>query len=191
MKFPTRRMVPLALIAALLATAPLGATTLLQMNLGDLTQRADRIFRGTVIDVTPGTVSVGGAELPTTTYRLRVEESFKGDADLVKGDQAMIEVQMIGSIKKEGPRGDLVKFSAFRDVPRLTMGGDYLLFTTAPSAAGLSTTVGLAQGAFTVFVLDRQEYAVNGFNNGGLGLDSAGPALYDDLSAKINALLGN
>ena len=54
----------------------------------------------------------------------------------------------------------------------------------------LSTTVGLGQGAFTIFSQNREDFAVNEFNNQGLGLDGAGPVEYSELVAKILALLG-
>lgn len=174
----------------LILTAQVQATTVLQLDLGELTTRAGNIFRGTVIDVEQGTVQAGGGELPAVTYRFKVEELFKGEASEVKGDQAIIEVRMIGSIKEAAPEGAYVRLNTFRDVPRLKMGSDYLLFTTTESAVGLSVTVGLGQGAFKVFSLDKEDFAVNEFNNMGLGLDASGPVQYSELSAKIRALLG-
>ena len=186
-----RYRLPILLIAAALLTVrPAEATNVLQMDLGELTLRADRIFRGTVIDVEQGSVEAGGAELPAVTYRLRVEESFKGDADLVEADQEIIDIRMLGSIKAEVPSGDYQHIPMFQDFPRLKMGSDYLLFTTPPSPIGLSSTVGLGQGAFTVFVQDIEELAVNKFNNVGLGLDDAGPAPYSEIAAKVLTLLG-
>jgi hypothetical protein len=64
------------------------------------------------------------------------------------------------------------------------------LFATPPSSIGLSTTVGLGQGAFKVFAANGGMAAVNEFNNAGLGLNGDGPIAYSVLSAKINALLG-
>src|SRR5690606_26415920 len=57
------------LLAALLLQ-PAYATTVLQMSLEDLAARADRVFRGSVLSIEPGTVTVGGGELPTITYEL-------------------------------------------------------------------------------------------------------------------------
>ncbi len=176
--------------AALLIGTQLSATTVLQMDLGELTQRADRIFRGTVIDIIPGTADAAGGTVPMTTYRLQVEESFKGDVDQVKGDQAMIEIRMVGSVKGSAVEGDYVRFDLFKDVPRLRMGSDYLLFTSRPGPSGLSTTIGLGQGAFSVFTIEKQDFVVNQFNNGGLGLDQTGPIAYSDIAAKILTLLG-
>ena len=180
--------------SALILTAQVHATMMLHMDLGELTAGADKIFRGTVTDVQQGTIEAGGAELPMVTYKFKVEELIKGEATQVKGDKAVMEIRMIGSLvhSKADDNGNL-KFSPFRDVPRLAEGSDYLLFTTAESSIGLSMTVGLGQGAFKVSPVDgaRGEYqAVNEFNNAGLGLNGAGPVGYVELSAQIHALLG-
>jgi hypothetical protein len=179
----------LLLAVAALVVQPLAASTMLQLDLAQLTDRAGRIFRGTVIGIEQTMVEAGGGELPAVAYTFRVDELFKGEADLVKGDAAMIEVKMVGSIKASVPVGDYVRLDTFRDVPKLEMGSDYLLFMTAESAIGLSVSVGLGQGAFRVVSIDKVDYVVNAFNNGGLGLDTAGPVAYSELSARINALL--
>jgi hypothetical protein len=174
----------------LILSAQAPATTLLQMDLGQLTARAGLIFRGTVVDVEQGTVAAGGGELPAVTYRLVVEELYKGEPTQAKGDEAVVELRMVGSIKEATAENGNVRLNAFRDVPKLEMGSDYLLFTTPASEVGLSVPVGLGQGAFRIVLMDRQDYAVNEFNNVGLGLDGAGPVPYSELSAKIHALLG-
>lgn len=180
--------------SVLILAAPVFATSMLQMDLGELTNRADKIFRGTVIGIHQGTIEAGGGEVPAVTYRLRVDELFKGEPTVVKGDEAVVEIRMIGSLthSKADANGNL-RLSLFRDVPRLNEGGDYVLFTTAESAIGLSVTVGLGQGAFRVYSVDgaRDQFmAVNEFNNVGLGINGDGPVEYDKLSAKIRALLG-
>jgi hypothetical protein len=176
---------------ALLLAAHLGATTVVQMNLGDLCDRADRIFRGTVVDVTPGTVSVGGAELPTVTYRVAVGEAFKGSFDEKNGN-AVVEIRMLGSLKADVAQGDLQKLVGVPGVPSLQRGEEYVLFTTRPSAAGLSTFVGLGQGCFNLFMADKQELVVNEVNNSGLisGYDG-GPILYSQLVTELQAELAN
>lgn len=155
-----RTLLALLLLAA---SAPVAATTVLKLDLDDLADRADRNFRATVLAVEPGTIAVGGSELPTVTYRLRVDEEFKGEFDAAGKDAAVVEVTVVGSLK-DSPyhQGDLARFSAWPNAPRLERGGEYVLFTTAPSALGLSTTVGLGQGAFKIYLdADRQEMAVN------------------------------
>lgn len=186
----------IALLSALLlfVTGQVQATMMLKLDLTELTTRADKIFRGTVIFVEQGTIEAGGSDLPAVTYRIAVEELFKGEATEVKGDEAVIEIRMIGSLvhEKADENGNL-RFSPFREVPQLAVGNDYVLFTTAESSIGLSVTVGLGQGAFRVFPVDGSDdqfMAVNEFNNAGLGLNGDGPVEYDKLGAQIRALLG-
>ena len=193
MKWRKRSM---ALFAALVLvlTGQAYATIMLKLDLQELTSRADKIFRGTVIFVNEGTMEAGGDELPVVTYRLAVNEMFKGEATAVKGDEAVVEIRMVGSLvhEKVDENGNL-KFSPFREVPVLKQGGEYVLFTTPESSIGLSVTVGLGQGAFRVFPVDGtddQFMAVNEFNNAGLGLNGDGPVEYDKLGAQIRALLG-
>jgi hypothetical protein len=190
MRISWSRIIWVLAFCALVPLTQAGATMLMQFDLAALTDRADRIFRGTVIDVEQSSIEAGGGELPMVIYRLRVEESLKGDADLVKGDEAYIEIHMVGSIKDEEPHGDVVRFNMFRDVPRLTLGSDYLLFTTRPSSIGLSTAVGLGQGAFAVYSQDKRDWAVNEFDNAGLGVGGGGAVPYADLVAAIKAEMG-
>lgn len=189
-----KRNIALFTALVLVLTGQAYATIMLKLDLQELTSRADKIFRGTVIMVDEGTIEAGGGELPVVTYRLAVNEMFKGEATEVKGDEAVVEIRMVGSLShdKVDENGNM-RFSAFRDVPVLRQGGDYVLFTTRESSIGLSVTVGLGQGAFRVLPVDGtddQFTAVNEFNNAGLGLNGAGPVEYNMLGAQIRALLG-
>jgi hypothetical protein len=151
-----------------------------------MVSRAGNVFRATVVDVRGGTIDVGGGKLPTTTYTLRVEESFKGSFDK---EGATVEITVVGSIKHEPVIvGGRHRFSILPDVPSLAIGSDYLLMTTPPSPAGLSTTVGLGQGAFSIIVRNREELAVNAAGNANIG--HAGPVPYSQLAADIRAALG-
>lgn len=139
-------------------------------------------------------IQAGGGELPTVTYRIAVDEMFKGKATTVKGDEAVVEIRMVGSLEvdKVDENGN-IHFSPFSAVPQLSLGSDYVLFTTPESSIGLSMTVGLGQGAFSVYAVDGADdefMAVNEFNNAGLGLNGDGPVEYDKLGAQIRALLG-
>lgn len=188
----TRRALLTAL--GLLVAGQVHAAMMLQLDLQDLTSRADKIFRGTVIGIKEGTIEAGGGELPAVTYRIAVNEMFKGTPTEVKGDEAVVEIRMVGSLEidKADDNGN-IHFSPFREVPRLSMGSDYVLFTTPASSIGLSVTVGLGQGAFSVYAVDGtddQFMVVNAFNNAGLGLNGDGPVDYDKLGAQIRALLG-
>ena len=138
------------LIAASLATIPCAdATTVKHFDLGGMTASAARVFRGTVTDVRAGTVSVGGGQLATTIYRIRVTETFKGEFATFK-DITYADVEMIGSIKAEAEGSGVRHFSVFRDMPRLERGQEYLLFLTAESSIALSSPVGLVQGLFEI-----------------------------------------
>jgi hypothetical protein len=172
----SRLHVILALTMVLLACGALSAATVLQMNLQQMVDRADKIFRGTVMDVREGTVRAGGADLPTVTYRIRVDEAFKGSFEQVKGLQ-IAQVTMIGKLKPTAA-GAVRHLSALPELPQLKSGENYLLLTTQPSTVGLSTTIGLGQGAFTVTGKPGQELAVNGNQNRGLFLGIAGPSSF-------------
>ncbi len=170
------------------------ATTLVQMNLADLAGRADKIFRGTVLSAKAGTVRAGGSDLPTVTYRLRVDERFKGEFGDGKNEN-LVEIRMIGGAK-EVEKAGLRNLSVWRDVPRLERGKAYVLFTTRPSTIGLSTTVGLGQGAFRLLGSGKGEQAVNAFGNVGLNrglrkasLPSGGAVSYGELAQAIRAVV--
>jgi hypothetical protein len=154
----------------------LSAATVLQMNLQQMVERADKIFRGKVMEIREGTVRAGGADLPTVTYRIRVDEAFKGTFEQVKGLQ-VAEVTMIGKLKPTAT-GTVRSLSPLPELPQLKSGEEYLLLTTRPSAVGLSTTIGLGQGAFTVTGKPGQELAVNGNQNRGLFLGIAAPSSF-------------
>lgn len=187
------------LVFALVASgSSLSATNVLQMNLQEMVSRADRIFRGTVLDVREGTVTAGGGELPVVTYRIRVDEALKGTFEEVKGVQ-IAEVRMLGKVKP-GNSSEVRTFGPLSDLPRLAVGQEYLLLVTPRSSVGLSTTVGLGQGLFSVQGKPGQETAVNTNQNLGLfrgmggptrsALPAEGPIPYDNLAALIRNLAG-
>ena len=183
-----RRLTPLfaSAVAVLLFVQPADATTVLRLNLEQMVSRAGNIFRATVLDVRGGSIEFGGGKLPTTTYTLRVDESFKGTFDK---PGATVQITVVGSIKRDPVIvGNHERFSVLPDVPRLDIGSDYLLLTTTPSSAGLSTTVGLGQGAFSIFTSNRQELALNAVGNANIG--HQGAIAYAQLAADIRAILG-
>jgi hypothetical protein len=178
------------LIAASLATIPrANATSVKHFDLGHMTSSAARVFRGTVTDVRPGTVKVGGGQLATTIYRIRVTEAFKGEFARAK-NITYAEVEMIGSLKADTESNGVHHFAIFRDMPRLERGRDYLLFLTAESSIALSSPVGLAQGLFEIDTSIPSQPTANGLSNAGLVADVARGALpYADIAARVRALL--
>jgi hypothetical protein len=191
MRIPSPRLAASAVAAAavLLAVAA-DASNVRYMNLRDLVARADRIVRGTVVGSEEGTVSAGGGAIPIVTYRIKVEQTLKGSA----GDGETIEVRLLGRLK-QATAGPLRRGPIFRDLPRFTVGSDYLFVLTRPSAIGLSTTVGLGQGLFQLQGRRGAELAVNEANNLGLfsGVASAakasGPVPYAELVKQIQSLV--
>jgi len=189
-KIPKRLLV---LVAALLLAPQLWATTVLEMNLAVLTERADKVFRGTVLDVSEISVQAGGGTLSAIKYTLRVDESFKGNYTTFKG-QRTVEVKMLGSLKQyHSGRAPIPGF------PVLRIGGDYLLMVAPEGPVGLTTTMGLGQGAFSVYSdpNTREVMALNGFNNASLfkgmggGLPASGPVAYDTIVGHIQSELDN
>jgi hypothetical protein len=180
-----------AIVLTTILATTVDAANVRYMTLRDLVTRADRILRGTVVSSDEGTVSAGGGALPIVTYRIRVEEAYKGSAS--PGDT--IEVRLLGRLKQP-TSGPLRRGPFFDDLPRFAVGSDYLFVLTRPSAIGLSTTVGLRQGLFELLGRRGAERAVNGANNLGLfagttaGPRPSGPVAYGELVKQINALLG-
>lgn len=178
------------LIVASFATTPRAdATTVKHFDLSQMTSSAARVFRGTVTDVRAGTKRVGGGELGTTIYRIRVTETFKGEFATFK-NVTYADVEMLGSIKADSASGGVRHFSAFRDMPRLKEGHDYLLFLTAESSIALSSPVGLAQGCFDIDTSVPSQPTANRMNNAGLAADvSKGPLPYADLAARVRTIV--
>jgi hypothetical protein len=152
------------------------------MTLRDLAENADRVFRATVVGIESTTVQAGGSELPVTVYRLKVVEGFKGSFATPKGEP-VVELRMLSARKTNLTAGGQQRLAVLSDLPTLVMGGEYVLFTTRPSAIGLSTTVGFGQGAFAVQVGTKEELTLNKFSNAGLAwgtssMPSSGPVPY-------------
>jgi len=201
------RFGPCALLMAsvvLFSPSLLMADTVKQLNLAEMVQRADKIYRGTVLSAKEGTVQAGGGQLPIITYRLQVEEVFRGDIPTVKGVR-IAEIRMLGKMKTVR-QGNLQLSSVLPKMPRLSIGQTYLVFATRPSGIGLSTTVGLGQGNFQILQRGKEETALNEVNNKGLfrGMNTAGrsssltssssssgPISYSELARQIRAQLGN
>jgi hypothetical protein len=178
------------LIAMSLATSPgAEATSVKHVDLPGMIDSAARVFRGTVTEVRPGSVKVGGGQLATTIYRIRVTETFKGQFATFK-DITYADVEMVGSMKVDTDRNGVRHFSTFRDMPRLELGRDYMLFMTRESSIALSSPVGLAQGLFEIDTTTPGQPTANRLNNAGLvaGLDK-GPIPYDGLAARVRAII--
>ncbi|KAA9132724.1 hypothetical protein F3N42_05790 [Marinihelvus fidelis] len=171
-------------MALAMFTYTASAAMVQKFDLGGLVGNADKVFRGTVLSKEPGVVSAGGGELATVVYTLRVDDAIKGDFGQGKA-ASLVTLQMVGDLKSEPGNGQFERLASFNINPDLDVGGDYVLFTTAPSSVGLSTTVGLNQGLFRVFAnAQGREMTANGLDNSGL---FQGAVEYAELVSAIKA----
>jgi hypothetical protein len=179
-----KNRIVLSLLAFALIGASAQASMVQKMGLNEMADRAGSIFRGTVVSASPGTVEAGGGIIRTVDYVIEVSEGFKGSFES-KDDKSFATIRMLANIKggSFGEDGELQRFSPLPDLPQLAVGGEYLLLATTPGPSGLSTTVGLGQGCFSV----SKEQAVNELNNLGL---YEGPVAYDVIANDIRAALG-
>ncbi len=160
---------------SLLAVPPAPAVTVDQLDLGRMVEQAGSICVVTVLDAYPSTVPAGDAELPVTLYSVHVEEALAGTLPLSE-DGATSVLRFLrnpGTVERDG----LLHRSNLPELPRLQVGGRYLLLTTAPSLIGLSAPVGLEQGVFRLTGKPGDETAVNGMGNLGLfaGIEPSAP----------------
>ena len=159
------------------------AAMVMKMGLGDLVGNADKVFRGTVLTKEPGTVSMGGSEFSTVVYTVSVDDALKGDF----GAKPVVTLTMLGNLKQDVSTGNTKRVARLDMNPDLSVGSEYVLFTTAASSAGLSTTVGLGQGLFRVFAnANGRDMTANMLNNQGL---FNGPVKYSELSSAVSALV--
>jgi hypothetical protein len=163
------------LVLSLLAAPPAQAVTVEKLDLGQMVEQAGSIAVVTVLDARPSNVPAGGAELPVTLYSVRVEEALAGALPLAE-DGATSVLRFLrnpGTVERNG----LLHRSNLPELPRLQVGGRYLILTTTPSLIGLSAPVGLEQGVFRITGKPGAETALNGLGNGGLftGIESIAP----------------
>ncbi len=182
------RMLTLSAASVVLAFAAVSASAamVMKMDLAGLVGNADKVFRGTVVGKGADTVAAGGATLPVVVYTIQVDEPIKGEYGSGKESQT-VQIRLLGNLKPQPQTGDVRRIGGVDLNPDLTVGTTYVLFTTRPSAVGLSTTVGLGQGLFRVFTdANGRELAANALNNQGL---FDGAVSYAELKAAITAAM--
>lgn len=136
----------------------------LTYNLEQMAGAADRIFVGRVTDAMEDYIHVAGGDLPVTVYTFEVEEVLKGSI----GNTLTIE--QVGH--RSGPFG--------QSMPRYEVGSMVMLLLHADSQYGLTSPVGLGQGAFLVKMDGSTKVSVRN-SRGNQGLLQG--------SARIDALL--
>ncbi len=131
----------MALASLLVGSA--SAATVLRFGTDELTDRASVIVHGKVTYKKARKTPAGSI---VTDLRLSVSEAFKG----LRGKNFSFSVY--GGVL--GARG-----SAVSGAPTFELGEEVLVFLDRENARGLRTVIGLAQGKFTVRVVDGKKLA--------------------------------
>jgi hypothetical protein len=134
---------------------PLFAQHLMMMtyNLEEMVEAVDRIFTGKVVSAKEDYISAAGGMLPLTIYTFEVDDVLKGN------------IGKTLSIKQFGHQSS---FGGQR-IPRYMQGQVVMLFLHPNSEYGLTSPVGLEQGAFLVKTIGGVKVSViNGRRNQGL-----------------------
>lgn len=182
MSYPKLKWLLSLTLIVVMASWSTHAALVKKMSLSEMVGNADKVFRATVLSKEPGSVQAGGGELSTIIYTLRIDDAIKGDFGSGKEAQ-VLQLTMLGSMKSSHVVGNQKRLTNLQINPDLQLGSDYVLFTTARSAAGLSTTVGLDQGLFRLSNDNSgRDMVVNGLDNKGI---FSGPVSYDELKAAI------
>ena len=137
----------------LATTTIMSATSLRVVNLSEMVDSSNRVFRGLCIAVREGTLSNG---LPIFQYRFLVSEGIKGTFD---GEEIIFrQLRTVGAGSKKGV--------GILGLPTYRKGQEAVLFLAADSGIGLTSPIGLSQGVFSVRVDDRgRAIVLNGFRN--------------------------
>ena len=140
MKRTTKLLVAISLSSLFLGQSlPSSAQHLVTLtyNLEQMVGGADRIFVGKVIGVTEDYIHAAGGNLPVTVYTFEVDEVLRGS------------IGKTLTIKQVGHHSNPSSFVG-QSVPEYKEGSVVMLFLHADSQYGLTSPVGLGQGAFLV-----------------------------------------
>jgi hypothetical protein len=142
----------LAVISILFSAHALEAQFLtLPVNLSYLSQRADIIVQGRVVEVRHENLP-GYSNIPTVKVSLEIERMLRGP----EGSTYEFREVLMGLDSREGKMGYKV-------------GQRLLLFLPSPSRYGLSSPVGIEQGRFHIALnSDGEETVTNEIGNAGL-----------------------
>jgi hypothetical protein len=155
------RIIPILTAIGLLTVgaAVADATKVKSVNLEKMIEEADRIFIGTCVAAEEG--SLPGSDIPITLYTFSVSERIKGAIG------ETLTIRQVG-VRKPRIQGDEALVFRIPGMPVYQVGQEVVLFLAADSQLGLTSPVGLMQGAFTVEERDGRKMLQNGFQNGGL-----------------------
>jgi hypothetical protein len=175
-RLSARRVAAILLVTIIIAPAAVRATTVLPLDLKELTAAAGRIFHGRVTAVRSGQ---DGHGLPATWTTFAVDEMVKGTA------AATIEIKQIGG-------GGSVDGRIFRipALPSYAVGDEVILFLHPESAEGFTSPVGLGQGRFRVRRGHGAPVAENDVGNRNLTPVASGASSQQALTAPGSAAAG-
>lgn len=141
----------LCLFSSLLIPPTLSATSLLPLNLEQLSTRASLIFYGTVISNQVEKDSQSGQIVTLTEFEV---------VDLIKGNAGTRHTikQLGGYLEGSDLRLHI------HGVPKYEIGNQYVIFLPEKSVLGFSSPIGLHQGNFSVFTIDGEKIISNGRN---------------------------
>jgi len=122
-----------SLIASALSSSAVCASTVVQMDLADLSTRAARIF----VARCHASEAAAEADRPSTRVEFEVTE-------VVKGSAASAEVVLLAGGVRDGVR------QLVTGMPTFEPGEEVVVFLSAPDARGRSWPIGLGQGKFHV-----------------------------------------
>jgi hypothetical protein len=161
------------------------ATTMRHHPLTELVAEAERVFVGLCVDARDGALAQpDGGAIPYTEYTFEVREVIKGSLG------ARLTIRQYGVRQpRPTPGGTLAVVSRVPAMPVYLPGQETLLFLVGDSTLGLTSPVGLGQGAFRVAIDGGQRRAVNGFNNAGLFRGMSAAALRGQALAPEEAAL--
>ena len=122
------------------------STVVKSRNLAELSNLAEQIFVGKVINMTD---DIGEYNLPYTTITFQISKSLKGG--LAEG--STFSYRQFGLLKARAVGDDdkMLVVAVLDGMPQYRVGEETVVFLyKAASLTGLRTSVGLAQGKFTI-----------------------------------------
>lgn len=150
------RVVGLAsLLLVLLMASAAQATRVRVMNLAELVEYAQRIFVGRCV----AEEAAAAGHIPYTRYTFEVLDAVKG----VGGGR--VTVGQFGVTRPRPLPGGKLQVIRVSGMPHYRPGDKVLLFLGRESAIGLTSPVGLQQGAFLVLGEGRRQKLVNAVDN--------------------------
>lgn len=145
-------------LAASLVATGVHATMVISMNFDQLLASADRVFIGSCTLVKEGKTKK--ERLPYTEYIFTVSEVLKGRAGKT------ITIRQLGLLTPQRVDGNRVQVFRIQGMPTYKPGQKMLLLLRSDSKLGLTSPIGLFQGAFSISVdAEGSQVAVNGSNN--------------------------